>query len=439
MSKKLNLAVASAVLAMGATAANAGIIIPAGDWTIDINGNVNAYYIHNSSSDNNVIKGGLSNPEGPNGSNSSAINTGLLPSWLGVSGKTRQNDLDIGFTISFQPGASTTGALQGGGNNENRQAFLTFGDKSWGSIKVGKDLGIFGSDAILNDMTLLGVGSQGLVGTGGGTTTTLGRIGTGYIYADWKGQIAYTSPNWNGFDFTVGIENPWNTTNTDGADNIRVLNTSVNDGGVSANSSGNQKAPAFTGKAAYAWDGEFAGKVWGEVWTQKVNGIQNGTYNVNTGAFGTESETANVFGLGGKVGFGAADLVAYYYDGKGVGTTGFLMDGIAQRANGSVSRRDSKGGYIQGTYKLGATKLGLSWGESKLDTASGEGATRNANGTATSVGQLVEKNEMWTAGVYHALTKSLNLVGEYSHVKAQNQASQTNSSNIVSAGAILFF
>ena len=44
---------------------------------------------------------------------------------------------------------------------ENRQAFLTFGDKSWGSVKVGKDLGIFGSTAILNDMTLLGVGSQG--------------------------------------------------------------------------------------------------------------------------------------------------------------------------------------------------------------------------------------------------------------------------------------
>ncbi len=37
------------------------------------------------------------------------------------------------------------------------------------------------------------------VGTnGGGTTTTLGGIGTGYLYADWKGQIAYTTPNMNG-------------------------------------------------------------------------------------------------------------------------------------------------------------------------------------------------------------------------------------------------
>ena len=43
MNKKINLAVASAALALGATAANAGIVIPAGDWTLDVNGNVNAF------------------------------------------------------------------------------------------------------------------------------------------------------------------------------------------------------------------------------------------------------------------------------------------------------------------------------------------------------------------------------------------------------------
>ncbi|MEI2615338.1 MAG: hypothetical protein V9G21_09900 [Methylotenera sp.] len=36
------------------------------------------------------------------------ITTGLLPNYLSVSGKTRQNDLDVGFTISINPGASTT-------------------------------------------------------------------------------------------------------------------------------------------------------------------------------------------------------------------------------------------------------------------------------------------------------------------------------------------
>jgi len=42
MNKNIKLAVAGAVLALSAQA-NAGIIIPAGDWTLDVNGNVNAF------------------------------------------------------------------------------------------------------------------------------------------------------------------------------------------------------------------------------------------------------------------------------------------------------------------------------------------------------------------------------------------------------------
>ena len=169
-----------------------------------------------------IAAGGLANTKS-NDDTSSSINTGLLPSWLGFTATTRQNDLDTSVTISFQPGASVTGGLSGGGAEEHRQAFLTFGDKSWGSVKVGKDLGIFGSTAILNDMTLLGVGSQGIVGAAGGTTTTLGRIGTGYIYADWNGQIAYTTPNMNGFQATLGVMQPWNAT----GDQLRTAGASM--------------------------------------------------------------------------------------------------------------------------------------------------------------------------------------------------------------------
>ena len=181
MKTKLSLAVASALLA-SASAANAGIMIPAGDWTLDIGGIVNTYYTHTSFSGDSpagTAPLGLGDGKGDNISN---ITTGLLPNYLSVSGKTRQNDLDVGFTISINPGSSTTSAGKQSAQQENRQAFLTFGDKSWGSIKVGKDLGIFASDAILNDMTLLGVGSG--AGSLAGNTTTLGRIGTGFMYAD---------------------------------------------------------------------------------------------------------------------------------------------------------------------------------------------------------------------------------------------------------------
>jgi hypothetical protein len=209
MNKKLGLAVAGALLALSSTA-NAGITIPAGDWTVDISGNVNAFYINGRAKDTNTIVGGLAAKEDANNSSASSINTGLLPSWLTIGAKTRQNDLDVAWAISFQPGASTSTGLMAGGGSEFRQAYFTVGDASWGSIKIGKDLGVFGSDAILSDMTLLGVGG-GVGGANNGATTTLGRIGAGYMYADFTGQINYTTPNCNGFQDTVGIDQPWLT------------------------------------------------------------------------------------------------------------------------------------------------------------------------------------------------------------------------------------
>jgi len=384
-------------LLAASASAQAGISIPAGDWTVDIGGNVNAFYINNNSKDSNTINGGLANASSNNNS-SSSINTGLLPSWLTIGAKTRQNDLDVAWAISFQPGASSKTSLSGGGGSEFRQAYFTFGDASWGTVKLGKDLGVFGSDAILSDMTLLGVGSQGIVGAQGGTTTTLGRIGAGYLYADFNGQMNYTSPNWNGFQFTAGIAQPLNTLNLDS---------------TSADSSGTQQAPAFEGVARYSWTGDVSGKVWAEAKSQRVD------------ISSSVNKRANAYGLGANVNAGGFGLTAYYYDAKGVGTTAWLMDGFSA----TNKRRDSDGYYLQATYVIPTgTKLGLSYGESKLDEASGETATT-----------LVKENKMTTVGAYHPLTKSVNLVAEYSRVKSENHSGAKNDSDIVSLGGILFF
>ena len=55
--------------------------------------------------------GGLANTKS-NDDTAASINTGLLPSWLGFTATTRQNDIDTSVTISFQPGASVTGGLR---------------------------------------------------------------------------------------------------------------------------------------------------------------------------------------------------------------------------------------------------------------------------------------------------------------------------------------
>jgi predicted porin len=406
MNNKIKLAVAGAVLA-SASVANAGITWDAGEWTVDMNGNVNAFAIVADNKDTAQAQGALTNTKS-NDKTAASINTGLLPSWLGFTATTRQNDIDTSVTISFQPGASTTGALAGGGGSENRQAFLTFGDKSWGSVKVGKDLGIFGSTAILNDMTLLGVGSQGVVGSSGGTTTTLGRIGTGYIYADWNGQIAYTTPNMNGFSATIGVMQPWNVTAS---------------GTLSGQSAGNTDEFGFQGQASYSWTGDFAGKVWAGFFSQEVTGQNDGA--ATPAAAASTSDTANAYEAGISATVMNINLVAYGYSGDGVGTTGLLRDGYDTAGNS----RDSDGYYTQATYVIPmGTKLGVSYGESKLDLASGEASSN-----------LIKENEMLTVGAYHPLTKHLNLVAEYSAVESKSHSGVTAKSDIMTVGAILFF
>jgi predicted porin len=394
MNKNIKLAVAGAVLALSATAANAGIIIPAGEWTIDIGGNVNSFFSQSRADGNATVRGGIAG-----GGNAASVNsqgTGLLPNFLSVSGSTRQNDLDVTWLISIQPGGDTgsAGAL---GTQNNRQAFLTFGDKSWGSFKLGKDLGVFASDAILNDMTLLGVGAGAGLGN-----ATYGRIGTGFQYADWKSQVAYTTPNMNGFQATIALTQGWNATGSTGASSL-----------VTTNRGGSN--PAYEGKASYSFSAnDVTGKVWVSGIGQKIGG---GTTNDDPVAYAAD--------IGANVNFAGLGLTGYYYSGQGIGSTFQFLDGYS--AAGKA--RDSDGGYVQATYVLPTkTKAGLSWGQSNLDLASGETNTT-----------LVKTNEMWTAGLYHPLTKHLNLVGEYSHIKSENQAGAENKTNSVSLGGILFF
>ncbi len=413
MNKNIKLAVAGAVLALSASA-NAGIIIPAGDWTLDIGGNVNTFVTHTRQSNTATIVGGYAGFVGGDASlnsttekSESNITTGLLPNYLSVSGTTRQNDLDVGFTISIQPGTSTkTGGIQNAGpgsNQENRQAFMTFGDKSWGSIKLGKDLGVFAGTAILNDMTLLGVGSG--AGALAGNTTTIGGIGTGYIYADWKAQAAYTSPNFSGFQFTLAMTQGWNTINNAG-------------GSISLATDGRSgSAPAAEGQVSYSWAGATSGKIWSSGIVQKVN------YNSTTIAL--DDDRAQAADIGANVNFGDFGLTGYAYKADGLGTTIQFMDAYT----GTGKQRKSDGGYVQATYVMPSkTKIGLAYGISNLDRHSSDSDTT-----------LVKENERTTLGAYHPLTKHLNLVAEYNDARSQNQAGAENKSRTISLGGILFF
>jgi len=437
MNNKIKLAVAGAVMS-ATSVANAGIVIPAGDWTLDINGNVNAFATWtNIDSKGTNPTGAVAAGEDVTGEdNTQSINTGLLPAWLGFTGTTRQNDVDVSFTISFQPNVSDNAVSGDILTPLNRQAFVTFGDKSWGTVKLGKDLGIFGGQAILNDMTLLGVGGRGAEVSG--AQTSLGGIGTGYIYPAWKGQIAYTTPNMNGFSATIGITNPNQgffgnaTTATTTATTVTVASASGN-GTFNTTTTGAtelyQDRFGIEGQVMYEWTGDVAGKVWASGASYDVT---VGTA-ANTTSANEDSFTASVYDVGAAITAGNLGVVGYWYDGEGVGTTmmsGWLQsDGFAVQGN-TARKRDSDGGYLQVTYVIPTgTKLGVTYGVSNLDEASGE-----TNPT------LIEKNERWTVGAYHPLTKHLNLVAEYNSIDSEAHSSANQLENdTFSLGAILFF
>jgi predicted porin len=408
MNNKIKLAVAGAVLS-AASIANAGIIIPAGDWTLDVNGNVNAFATRAKVDKSETVTGTIGMVDDANNEDTQyGVTTGLLPSWLGFTGTTRQNDLDVSFTISFQTNVADHG-IHGDGSDGlgnanstvmNRQTFVTFGDKSWGSVKLGKDLGIYASDAILNDMTLLGVGA-GAPTNGSTQNTTFGGIGTGYQYAAWKGQVAYTTPNMNGFQATIGLVDP----------NAFVVDTE----------DVYQDRFGYEAKASYSWTGDVAGKVW----------VSGASYDVTAGATTAaagDSENISAYDIGAHIDTGNLGLTGYWYDGRGNGITALGLEGFNNLATG-LKKRDGDGGYVQATYVIPTgTKLGLAYGVSNLDKASGE-----ADST------LVDKQERWTVGAYHPLTKHLNLVAEYNDIQREAHNNNQNDYSSINLGAILFF
>ena len=408
---KLAIAVSAALWMVPVTRAVAGIDVAAGDWKIDFAGNVNAFYVNTScDSGNGAVAGGLA----CYGDHSSSIRNGLLPAALVFSGTTRQSDLDIDVTIGFYPGINSDlggGAVNGSGNPsalqspgiDARQVYFTFGDASWGTVKMGRDIGLFGKDAILDDMTLLGVGTA--LGNPAPSNTSLGRIGIGYIYTDWEPQITYTTANIGGFTASVGVFQP------------------LNDGTYNAHN-----APQIQAGAAFAWgdpkSDALTGKVWFDVVSQKLKLSSSVVPAVGqaTSYTGTEVDGGVKFGIAGFEG------VVYGYTGKGVGTTGLYI--LSTSASGD--KRKSDGGYVQATYKAGPVKFGLSYGISDLKLADDERAFEN---TST----LLKRNRSGVVGVYYSLTKSISLVGEYIDTKADAWNGNSAKQKDIALGGILFF
>jgi predicted porin len=405
-----------AVLAMPAAAVD--LKTADGAWTFSIDGNVNVHYIWSSCqsiASAVAVVGGLTCVGSASGSNVSNVSNGLLPAAFSFGVSTTQDGYDLAAHLGLYPGIATNDGgspnLQATGGPKNtalgttgldvRQVYMTFGNKEMGTFTLGRNIGLFGADVILSDMTLPGVGGPGGAASAAPANTTLGGIGLGYIYTDWLGQIDYTTPDLSGFNLTIGIFDPINSLTDTGASQAK-------------------KAPGVHGKLTYTLPLSEGTKLYlsAAVITQKQN------YEVPTGPYNYTGTGEDVFA---KFDMQNLEVFGYYYHAEGLGTTALFNLG----AFGLGQRRTSNGYLAQVTYKIGALKLGANYGESKLDFANA--ADRTANPT------LVSSNRKATVGLYYSLTKNLTLLAEGSRVKSEAHAGGGNDATTINAGAFLSF
>jgi len=416
---RLGVAIAGALAAAQAGAFD----IESGDWKFSVAGNINVHYIYSSceSPDKAVpvtTVGGACTGTA-SGSSVSNVGNGLLPAALTFGLSTTQNGYDIAAHFGLYPGiASNDGGspnLQATSGSTNvglattgldvRQVFMTFGTKEMGTFTLGRNFGLFAFDAIINDMTLPGVGVAGSASSASPSNTTLGSIGFGYLYPDTLAQIDYTTPDFAGFNATVGIFDPLNSLTASGTNAPK-------------------KAPGLQAKATYTYkmsdDMKFYASVAGLTQKQNYTGVA-------AALGGTEQFTSSAADVFVKFDVAGFEVDASYYHGKGLGTTGlfFLAD------DGFGNARTSSGYLLQGTYTMGAVKLGLNYGVSKLQYANAA--------DAAAVPTLLDSNNKVTAGVYYSLTKNLTLLGEVSDVWTKAHDGGENKSVNGNVGAFMSF
>ena len=415
------------------TAMDNAVGFHSGPFDVTFSGEINGFYVHDRSDRTHAscVLCLASTGAQPN----SSVRNGLLPGDLSVKIATKQNGYDVAVFFGIWPGIQSLELGTGGINTtpgqptgfgvagiDFRQQFVTVGKAHMGTFKVGRDLGFFGQEGILNDFTLLGAGStNGNVGPG---SVTLGRIGLGYIYTDFMPQISWTSPSAGGLQFAAGIFAPLSD----------IVSTTLNLPQFSAPLTGHGQ-PQFQTKLTYTvpTKGSVKAKLWTNFITQSMEAnpgdLANDSFlNIAAG------NNVRAWGIdyGTKISIGAADFVAYGYNGSGIGTEGLMF--LSTSPAGQT--RNSQGYYAQGTYTFAKKfTVGASYGQSHLSLANGELASPfSADSLA-----ITRNNGSWIGQGRYALTKWVNLVGEYTHTRSESQAGLISTSDSVALGTIAFF
>jgi len=255
-------------------------------------------------------------------------------------------------------------------------------------VSAGRTLSLFGRQAILNDMTLFGVGMAQADGAG----VTAGRIGRGYLWPSFNARFSYKTPMLQGFQAELGLYDP----------SVEGLN-----GGAVLNQTDKPRVEGELTYTATMADATFKGWFDG-VWQELRTAGQN--------TFTQDSVDVHGWGVGGTAGYMGFNVTGYYYEGQGLGRSLQFLGGTACAGivanNLACEAAENDGYYLQGTYNLfGKTKVGVSYGESNQD------AFKNPGVLLAGLQNQDVSLSMWTVGVYHDVNSWLKLIAEYSNSK----------------------
>jgi len=248
---------------------------------------------------------------------------------------------------------------------------------NFGSINIGKGLGIFNSSSIADAGSGMGVGR--FAGPDA-ADATLGRIGSGYTYANFNPRVIYTTPSIGGLKIKAGLINP------------------EKPGGPSAMVE--TATPRVEGQANYVVDLN-SGTL--DFWA-------GGMYQ-NVDVVSADYEYAmSGWDVGARVDAAGFRITGAYSETRGVGADGLI--GINLIGNGlAQAEAEATQWYAEGMYTAGNFSVGVSYGEGSQDAVS------------TVLGFSPEiTNQLLMGFTRYKVTDNLTWIGELQNFESQAQA-----------------
>ena len=303
---------------------------------------------------------------------------------------------------------------------------------------MGRSLGIHGSNAILNDMTLFGVG----VNSGNITGTTLGRIGVGYVYADWYPQITWTTPGLGPIGAKIGIMQATPVHSNSNADA-----TATETPRVEAQLDYNFNVSDLGG---YVWvNGSYQNLERTQAQSTAFKVLNQGNLtraNIDQGGTGSEYDDGvdvAAVGFGTTLTFQGLKFVAtgFYNVGLGMQFQGNLAGGYFGSLDERGKARHFYGGYLQATYDFGqGTNLGYSYGQNhQVLTGQDHGAVNNIHNANTVTAALQNYVESHIGMLWHNVTDDFRVIAEGSYTESHWYMGGSQENVGVSVGAFFFW